>query len=73
MTTRITAHYDGKVLVPDEPVELPVGQPLQLHVELGPPATPRFAEFLGLAADLPDAPADLAVQHDHYLYGSPKR
>ena len=73
MTTRITAHFDGKVIVPDEPVELPVGQPLQLRVELASPAPPRFAEFLGLAADLPDAPADLAAQHDHYLYGSPKQ
>jgi hypothetical protein len=33
----------------------------------------RFAELLDLAADLPDAPSDLSEQHDHYLYGSPKR
>jgi hypothetical protein len=26
-----------------------------------------------LEADLPDAPSDLAGQHDHYLYGTPKR
>jgi hypothetical protein len=32
MTVTIRAHYDGKVIVPDEPVELPVNQPL--HVEL---------------------------------------
>lgn len=72
MTRTITAHYDGKVIVPDEPVQLPVGQPLRLHLEL-PEGSPRFADFLRFAADLPDAPKDLAAQHDHYLYGTPKR
>jgi hypothetical protein len=50
-----------------------VGQPLRIHIELPEPAPPRFAEFLALEADLPDAPADLAEDHDQYLYGSPKR
>jgi len=87
MTQIVSAHFDGKVIVPDEPVQLPVGTPLRIAVELqdaGQPAKwavepvegntqPRFAGFLQLAADLPDAPPDLSVQHDHYLYGSPKR
>ena len=38
-----------------------------------PAAPPRYADLLDLAADLPDAPPDLAAQHDHYLYGTPKR
>jgi len=73
MTTTISAHFDGSVIVPDESLQLPVGQPLTVHIELPESATPRFAEFLALEADLPDAPADMAEQHDHYLYGSPKR
>jgi hypothetical protein len=68
----ITAHFDGKVIVPDEPVTLPVGQPLRVHVEAL-DSSPRFADLLRFEADLPEAPADLAAQHDHYLYGSPKR
>jgi hypothetical protein len=72
MTRSLTAHFDGKVIVPDEPVQLPVGQPLRLHLELA-DASPPFADFLRFEADLPDAPPDLAAQHDHYLYGSPKR
>lgn len=72
MTRSITAHYDGKVLVPDEAVELPVGRPLRVRIEVA-EASPRFADLLTLAADLPDAPSDLAEQHDHYLYGTPKR
>ena len=81
MTQIVSAHFDGKVIVLDEPVELPVGTPLRIQVELqdaakpadttAAPATsgesPRFAGLLDLAADLPDAPPDLAAQHDHYL------
>jgi len=73
MSQTISAHFDGKVLIPDEPVQLPVGTPLVLRVEISESTSPRFAEFLQLAADLPDAPTDLATQHDHYLYGSPKQ
>jgi hypothetical protein len=31
MTKTIRAHFDGKVIVPDEPVDLPVNQPLELE------------------------------------------
>jgi hypothetical protein len=73
MTQTITGHFDGKVIVPDQAVELPVGQPLRIRVELADASASRFADLLQLAADLPDVPTDLAAQHDHYLYGSPKR
>jgi hypothetical protein len=73
VTTTVSAHFDGRVIVPDQSLQLPVGQPLTVHIELPESATQRFAEFLTLAADLPDAAADMATQHDHYLYGSPKR
>jgi hypothetical protein len=73
MAQSITAHFDGKVIVPDEPLQLPVGQPLRVHLEPLEGSTPRFADLLRFAADLPDAPPDLSAQHDHYLYGSPKR
>jgi hypothetical protein len=34
MTTVVLAHFDGKQsLVLDEPVDLPVGTPLRVHVE----------------------------------------
>jgi hypothetical protein len=73
MTHSLTGHFDGQFIVLDEPVQLPVGQPLRIRVELVEPSPPRFAELLRLASDLPDAPPDLSVQHDHYLYGAPKR
>jgi hypothetical protein len=73
MTHSIAAHYDGQFIVPDEPVQLPVGQQLRVLVQVVTPSAPRFAELLDFARDLPDAPPDLSVQHDHYLYGTPKR
>ena len=30
---RLIAHYDGKTIVPDEPVQLPTGVPLQVTVQ----------------------------------------
>jgi len=78
--TTLKVHYDGKVLVPEEPVDLPVNCPLDVLV------TPRESHerknerpLLDLAKALsaipanPDWPADGAAQHDHYLYGLPKR
>ncbi|HLN27351.1 MAG TPA: hypothetical protein VK395_06380 [Gemmataceae bacterium] len=73
MSHSLAAHFDGQNIVPDEPVQLPVGQQLRIQVEIVGPSPPQFAELLGFASDLPDAPPDLSAQHDHYLYGTPKR
>jgi hypothetical protein len=32
MAIRIRAHYDGQVIVPDEPIDLPVHQALEVEV-----------------------------------------
>jgi hypothetical protein len=37
----LQAHFDGKVLVPDSPVKLPVNQPLKVSVS---PVEPNDAE-----------------------------
>ena len=73
MTQTIAAHFDGKVIVPDEPVQFSAGQALRVHLEPAESAVPRFADLLHFSADMPDAPNDLAAQHDHYLFGSPKQ
>jgi hypothetical protein len=72
MSTVFSAHYDGRVIVPDQPVSLPVGQKLHVRVE-APAEQGQFADLARFAADLPDSPGDLSTQHDHYLYGTPKR
>ena len=73
-------HSDGKVIVPDDAVELPSGRPLRVTVEeLDDPARPHSSrqvllrlarEAEAITADLPE---DLSTQHDHYLYGTDKR
>ena len=80
--TTLTAHFDGKVLIPDEPVSLPVNCALEVHVQ---PARKNVAfseedrplmkllRSLKELPDNPDWPTDGAAQHDHYLYGVPKR
>jgi hypothetical protein len=40
MTQAISAHFDGKVIVPDEPVQLPVGQRLRVVLEVESPTAP---------------------------------
>ncbi len=79
------AHYDGRVLIPDEPVDLPTDRPLSVEVT---DAKARGTEqgedgdrpLMGLvriveetAVDDPEWPADGASQIDHYLYGLPKQ
>jgi hypothetical protein len=36
MTVRIKAHFDGKMIVPDEPVDLPVGTAVTVEATLSP-------------------------------------
>jgi hypothetical protein len=76
----IRAKFDGRVFVPEGPVELPIGTVMELSSE---PAKHPGQEPSGTLADLvefaeglpanPDARTDGAAQHDHYLYGAPKR
>jgi hypothetical protein len=92
--TTLKAHFNGKVLVPDEPVNLPMNCALKVQVEPMPsesakdhvsPVKPsatlsteekplmKLLRLLEELPDNPDAPTDGAAQHDHYLYGLPKR
>jgi hypothetical protein len=77
-----TGHVvDGQVVL-DGPMPLPNGTPVRVepiaHGEPknGTPSEPprtlahRWKRFFSHTVDLP---ADAAHQHDHYLYGSPKK
>ena len=73
----MTAHFDGKVLIPDKPVELPVNCALKVQVEpVGqtPPTERPLQRLVQLAKRFPitDGPSDGAAQHDHYLCGLPR-
>ena len=64
--------------MPDEPVDLPRGQTLIAHVER---ENGRDTAAAGSALDWlfehavddPSVPQDLSYQHDHYLYGTPRK
>jgi hypothetical protein len=71
----IKAVYDGKRVKLLEPVDLPADTPLEVIVKKKPPGRKRVQDpwdSLGNnAIDL--GISDLAEQHDHHLYGVPKR
>lgn len=77
--TTFRAHFDGEVLVPDGPVDLPTGCILEVRAAPLPNGESNDRPLQRLAAvveqfpDNPEAPLDGAQQHDHYLYGAPKR
>jgi hypothetical protein len=74
---RLRAHFDGKVLVPEGPVDLPTGRVLEIQVEdVEDKPAGILSELATWAATLPQdpkSPTDAAAQHDHYLYGTPKK
>jgi hypothetical protein len=51
--TAIKAHFDGKVFVPDEPVDFPVDRPIILHVEAVLPDASAAETARRLAEDPP--------------------
>lgn len=77
----IQAIYENGVFRPLETVALAEGcrvEILQINV-LGSPISAddrpllRLVEIAQRFPDNPDTPTDFAAQHDHYLYGTPKR
>ena len=63
--------YKGKmkngVVVLDGGHAPPDGAPVSVRL-LKPPG--RLKPFIGIADDLP---SDISINHDHYLYGTPKQ
>jgi hypothetical protein len=73
----VNAHFDGKAIIPDEPLDLPPNQALILQIErVGPRETVEESALAWLAANAVEddaLPTDLADRHDHYLYGGPTK
>lgn len=72
-------HVENGAIVLDDPVTLPDGAAVRIELaaesrltgeDSGPSFTERFASVIGKARSLPE---DAAENHDHYLYGVPKR
>ena len=47
MNRVITAHFDGKVIIPEKPVKLPIGKRLRIQVEVAPSANETKAKANG--------------------------
>lgn len=71
----IKAVYDGKRVQLLEPVDLPADTPLEIIVKKKPRERIRSQDaWDSLGENAIDLGVnDLAEQHDHYLYGVPKR
>ena len=70
----VNAHFDGKVIVPDEPLDLPPNQALILQIQAvgGEDGSAEESSLAWIAANAVDSealPVDLADRHDRYLYG----
>jgi hypothetical protein len=74
-TVTVNAHFDGKVIVPDEPLDFRPNQALRVQIEpLESEAEESALAWIAAHAVESDAlPTDLADQHDHYLYGRRKK
>jgi len=73
----LEGHIEKGVVVFNEPVALPDGTKVRVEVLPIPPAVQepaslyeRLKSFDGVLDNLPD---DAALNHDHYLYGTPKK
>lgn len=78
MNKIIHAIYENGVFRPTDPIDLPDSCEVELVVHAKPSVTAestlaKLAEFGRQGPENPDLPDDLAVQHDHYLYGTPKK
>ncbi len=76
--TTVTVTYDGSTLHPEKPLNLEPNKRYRILViseEKSPPDTPKENawDILERLAGTVDAPEDWSIQHDHYLYGTPKR
>lgn len=70
-----SGHFDGRVITPDEPVEIPVNTPLRISIEAVPGQQAGIVDWtrlLDLASECAvEGPVDLAERHDHYAHGKP--
>ncbi|KGE73308.1 antitoxin family protein [Spirochaeta lutea] len=74
MTQTIELIYDGTVLRPVGPVNLEKGKHYRAQINADEELEPNDPwDTIAMLAGSVEGPEDLAREHDHYLYGIPKR
>jgi hypothetical protein len=73
----LEGHVENGQIVLDQPAELPEGARVRVEVVAPPPRPaseiPTLLERLKGFVGVLELPADAALNHDHYLYGTPKK
>lgn len=71
--TIIKGHFDGRHVVPDEPVPPEFQSPTPVEVVFGrDDARDALAELVEFAR-MSELPADYPQQHEHYVKGTPRK
>ncbi|MBW4623666.1 MAG: hypothetical protein KME17_30435 [Cyanosarcina radialis HA8281-LM2] len=75
MTKTITATFDGKYLRPDNPIDLQIDQRYVITIEIETETQSNSSGWstIEALAGTVEAPPDWSIEHDHYLYGTPKQ
>ena len=75
MSKTLTAVFDGDVLRPDSPLNLEPNTRYVITIQsVDMPVTQENAwDVLEAMTGTVEAPSDWSSEHDHYLYGTPKR
>jgi hypothetical protein len=72
MESTLTVTFDGSVLKPEKPLNLELNKRYVITILAEESATGNVWDLLENLAGTIEAPTDWAVEHDHYLYGTPK-
>jgi hypothetical protein len=75
MTKTLTATFDGRALLPDTVLNLEPNTRYLVTIQTieTPPESGDLWDLLENLAGTVEAPPDWSDEHDHYLYGTPKR
>jgi hypothetical protein len=75
MSITIDVVYDGETLRPREPLSLTPNRHYSVTIEDAPtqPEKVNAWSYLASLAGSYDGPPDWSAEHDHYIYGTPKR
>ena len=72
MARTLHVTFDGKVLRPEEPVDLKLNTRYIVTIEYEEEKSDLWNTLVKLAGTV-EGPEDWSAEHDHYLYGTPKR